>query len=62
LLKTQWIPVERSVQCHPGIDEVTFKNLPSACNERDGVMSGLVNGVLAGTGAIEICNRFGSER
>ena len=38
---------------------MTFKNLPSACNERDGVMSGLVNGVLAGTGAFfEICNRF----
>ena len=25
-------------------------------------MSGLVNGVLAGTGAFEICNRFDSER
>jgi hypothetical protein len=24
-------------------------------------MSGLVNGVLAGTGAFEICNRFDSE-
>jgi hypothetical protein len=50
-LKTREKPLERSVHIAGRIDEVTFENLPSACNERDGVMSGLVNGVLAGTGA-----------
>jgi hypothetical protein len=44
------------------IDEVTFKTCPLLAMSGTGSMSGLVNGVLAGTGAFEICNRFDSER
>jgi hypothetical protein len=44
--------MEPAVHSKQRIDEVTFENLPSVCDVRDGVWSRLVNGVLAGTGAL----------
>jgi hypothetical protein len=39
------------------IDEVTFETCPLLATSRTGVLSGLVNGVLAGTGALNFRNR-----
>jgi hypothetical protein len=44
--------MESAVHSIRRIDEVTFENLPSVCDVQAGFGVGLVNGVLAGTGAL----------
>jgi hypothetical protein len=48
-LKTNGKTVVRRVPFHSRIDEVTFETCPLLATRGKGVMSGLVNGVLAGT-------------
>jgi hypothetical protein len=44
--------MERGVLLIKRIDEVTFETCPLLATGRTGVLSGLGNGVLAGTGAL----------
>jgi hypothetical protein len=48
--------MESAVHSIRRIDEVTFENLPSVCDVQAGFGVGLVNGVLAGTGALSFSN------